>query len=56
MNSSHLHIKFAAIVKRPFRPHLRLAKSKTGPPKLAVGTPEITPELAGASNNVGIRQ
>ena len=55
MNSSHLHIKFAAIVKRPFRPHLRLAKSKTGPPKLAVGTPEITPEF-GASNNVGIRQ
>src|SRR3984893_19071060 len=55
MNSSHLHIKFAAIVKPPSRPHLRLAKSKTGPLKLAVGTPEITPEL-GASNNVEIRQ
>jgi Protein of unknown function (DUF3050) len=46
VNSSHLHIKFAAIVTRPFRPHLRLAKSKTGPPKLAVGTPEspLNPE------------
>lgn len=55
MNSSHLHIKFGAIVKPPFRPHLPLSKSRTRPPKLPVGAPDITPEL-GASNNVRIRQ
>src|ERR1700746_3960793 len=55
MNSSHLHIKFAAIVKPPFRPHLRLAKSKTGAPKPSVGSPEVTPE-SGAFKHVGIRQ
>ena len=33
MNVSHFHIKFVAIVKRPLRPHLRLANSKTGSPK-----------------------
>ena len=26
MNVSHLQIKFAAIEKRPFRPHLRLVE------------------------------
>src|SRR6202023_2751445 len=55
MNVSHLHIKFAAIVKRPFRPHLRLAQSKTGSPKPSVGSPEVTPE-SGAFKHVGIRQ
>src|ERR1700738_1286551 len=35
MNVFHLHIKFLAIVKRPFRLHLRLANSKTGSPKLS---------------------
>ena len=33
MNVFHLPIKFVAIVKRPLRPHLRLANSKTGSPK-----------------------
>src|ERR1700730_2435827 len=28
MNSSHLHIKFAAIVKRPFRPHGYIYRSE----------------------------
>jgi hypothetical protein len=55
MNVSHCQIKFAAIVKIPFRPHLRLAKSKTGSPKPSVGNPEVTP-ISGAFKHVGIRQ
>src|SRR4029077_249144 len=43
MNVSHCQIKFAAIVPVPLRPHLRLAKSKTGSPKSLVGNPEVTP-------------
>jgi hypothetical protein len=38
MNVSHFQIKFVAIVKRLLRPHLRLANSRTGPPKPSVGT------------------
>src|SRR6266446_9685521 len=41
MSISQFHIKIAAIVKIPFRPHLRLAKSKTGSPKPSVGNPEV---------------
>jgi hypothetical protein len=55
MNLAHCQIKFAAIVKIPFRPHLRLAKSKTGSPKPSVGNPEVTLQ-SGAFNHVGIRQ
>jgi Protein of unknown function (DUF3050) len=33
MNVIHLQIKFRTIVKTPFRPHLRLANSKTGSPE-----------------------
>src|SRR5271168_1993850 len=42
MNVSHLPIKFAAIVKRPLRPHLPLSNTRTGPPKQSVGSPEVT--------------
>jgi hypothetical protein len=55
MKVSHRQIKFGAIVKLRFRPHLPLANSKTGPPKPPVGDPEITPE-SGAFRHVGIRQ
>ena len=55
MSISQFQIKFAAIVKIQFRPHLRLAKSKTGSPKPSVGNPEVTP-ISGAFNHVGIRQ
>jgi hypothetical protein len=51
MNVFHLQIKFAAIVERPFRPHLRLANSKTGSPKPSAGNPEVTPE-SGAFKHV----
>src|ERR1700732_5344107 len=44
MNVSHFQIKFGAIVKRPFRPHLPLSNSRTGPLKALVGSPEITLE------------
>src|SRR5229473_6582434 len=49
MNVSHFQIKFAAIVKRPFRPHLPLSNSRTGPPKALVSSPEIILKL-GALN------
>jgi hypothetical protein len=55
MNVSHLQIKFVAIEKRPFHPHLPLSNSRTGTLKPSVGTPEITLE-PGAFKNVGIRQ
>jgi hypothetical protein len=55
MSISQFQIKFAAIVKIPFRPHLRLAKSKTGSPTPSVGNPEVTP-ISGAFKHVGIRQ
>ena len=55
MNVSHLQIKFAAIVKHPFRSHLQLANSKTGSPKPTVGNPEVTSK-SGAFKHVGIRQ
>gem|GEM_PF-5754637 len=44
MNVFHLQIKFVAIVKRPLHPHLRLANSRTGPPKPSVSNPGITPK------------
>jgi len=55
MNLTHCQIKFAAIVNILFRPHLRLAKSKTGSPKTSVGSPEVIPQ-SGAFKHVGIRQ
>jgi hypothetical protein len=55
MNVSHCQIKFVAIVKRPLRPHLRLANSKTGSTKPSADNPEVTP-VFGAFKHVGIRQ
>jgi hypothetical protein len=54
MNVSHLHIKFGAIEKRPFRPHLPLSDWRTGPLKPLEGNPEIIPE-PGAFKHAGIR-
>jgi hypothetical protein len=51
MNVFHLPIKFVAIVKCPFRPHLRLANTKTGSPKPSVVNPDVTPR-SGAFKHV----
>ena len=53
MNVSHLHIKFTAIEKRPFRPHFPMRTCGPGA-EASVGSPEITPQ-PGAFKHVGIR-
>ena len=56
MSVFHLHIKFVAIVKSPFRPHLAARELEDRVTKtLLVVNPEVSPK-SGAFRHVGIRQ